>query len=124
MAGRGACSARGGTAQRNASEGTRRAARALISAFAGSCRESDAADAVVAIRDCRRLARQAYGFGASVAETDHHDLWQRAALTAALVGQDVGPLHNQSAKLERYVLGMFPDGARVEFHLISTGDLH
>ena len=25
-------------------------------------------------------------FGAAVAETDHHDLWQRATLTLALVG--------------------------------------
>ena len=27
-------------------------------------------------------------FGASVAETDHHDLWQRATLTAAVVARD------------------------------------
>ena len=31
-------------------------------------------------------------FGASVAETDHHELWQRAGLTAALVGRDAGLL--------------------------------
>ena len=29
-------------------------------------------------------------FGAAVAETDHHDLWQRSELTAALVGRDAG----------------------------------
>jgi uncharacterized protein len=63
-------------------------------------------------------------FGASVAETDHHELWQRAGLTAALVGRDVGLLHDRSAELERYVWGMFPDGARVECHVISTEDLH
>ena len=27
-------------------------------------------------------------FGAAVAETDHHDLWQRSELTAALVGRE------------------------------------
>ena len=27
-------------------------------------------------------------FGAAVAETDHHDLWQRSSLTAALVSAD------------------------------------
>jgi len=27
-------------------------------------------------------------FGASVSETAHHDLWQRATLSAALVGRD------------------------------------
>jgi uncharacterized protein len=63
-------------------------------------------------------------FGAAVAETSHHELWQRAGLTAALVGREVGPLRDRSADLERYVWAMFPDGARVECHVISTGDLH
>jgi uncharacterized protein YlxP (DUF503 family) len=63
-------------------------------------------------------------FGASVAETAHHELWQRAGLTAALVGRDVGPLRNRSADLERYVSGMFPDGTCVECHVISCEELH
>ena len=63
-------------------------------------------------------------FGASVAETEHHDLWQRAGLTAALVGRDAGLLKNRAAEVERYVWGMFPDGASVESQLISTEDLH
>jgi uncharacterized protein YlxP (DUF503 family) len=63
-------------------------------------------------------------FGASVAETAHHDLWQRAGLTAALVGRDAGLLTDRAAEVERYVWSMFPDGASVESHLISTGDLH
>jgi len=63
-------------------------------------------------------------FGATVAETDHHDLWQRATLTAALVGRDSGLLRDRAADVERYVWARFPDGARVESLLISTGDLH
>ena len=63
-------------------------------------------------------------FGASVAETDHHDLWQRADLTAALVGRDAGLLKDRAAEVERYLWGMFPDGASVESQLISTEDLH
>jgi len=63
-------------------------------------------------------------FGATVAETDHHDLWQRATLTAALVGRDSGLLRDRAADVERYVWARFPDGARVECLLISTGDLH
>ena len=63
-------------------------------------------------------------FGASVAETEHHELWQRAGLTAALVGRDAGLLKNRAAEVERYVWGMFPDGATVESQLISTEDLH
>ena len=63
-------------------------------------------------------------FGASVAETAHHELWQRAGLTAALVGRDVGLLRDRSAELERYVWGRFPDGTCVEWHVISSEDLH
>ena len=63
-------------------------------------------------------------FGAAVAETDHHDLWQRATLTAALVGRDAGLLEDRAAEVERYVWGMFPDGASVECQLVSTEDLH
>jgi uncharacterized protein len=63
-------------------------------------------------------------FSASVAETAHHELWQRAGLTAALVGREAGPLRDRSAELERFVWSMFPDGARVECHVISTEDLH
>ena len=63
-------------------------------------------------------------FGAAVAETAHHDLWQRAGLTAALVGRDAGLLKDRAAGVERYVWQMFPDGARVEIHLLSTEDLH
>jgi uncharacterized protein len=63
-------------------------------------------------------------FGASVAETEHHELWQRAGLTAALVGRDAGLLKDRAAEVERYVWGMFPDGASLEILLISTKDLH
>jgi uncharacterized protein YlxP (DUF503 family) len=67
-----------------------------------------------------QLARR---FGASVAETDHHDLWQRATLTAAIVGRQAGPLREHGASVERYVLGIYPDGARVEVQMVSTEDL-
>jgi uncharacterized protein YlxP (DUF503 family) len=62
-------------------------------------------------------------FGATIAETDHHDLWQRATLTAALVGGDAGPLRDRGVGLARYVEAMFPDGATVEWHLVSATDL-
>ena len=62
-------------------------------------------------------------FGAAVAETDHHDLWQRATLTAALVGRQASALRAHSAGVERYVLGIYPDGARVETQLVSIEDL-
>ena len=62
-------------------------------------------------------------FGAAVAETDHHELWQRATITAALVGREAGPLRDRAAAVDRYVTAMFPDGARVECQMVSRKDL-
>ena len=62
-------------------------------------------------------------FGAAVAETGHHDLWQRSELTAALVGNGITDLGNRAAALERYVISMFPETATVESRLVSSEDL-
>jgi uncharacterized protein len=62
-------------------------------------------------------------FGAAVSETDHHDLWQRATLSAALVGREAGRVSDAAAGLERYVISRFPDGARVERGLVSTDEI-
>ena len=62
-------------------------------------------------------------FGAAVSETDHHDLWQRATLTAALVGRDAGTVTEAGAKLERYVESQFPQGVRMERALLSGEDV-
>jgi uncharacterized protein YlxP (DUF503 family) len=62
-------------------------------------------------------------FGAAVSETDHHELWQRATISAALVGSRPGPLAEVAASLERYVVAMFPDGVRVERALVSGEEL-
>ena len=62
-------------------------------------------------------------FGAAVAETDHHDLWQRSTLTAALVGRDAGVVEEAAVKLGRYVESQFPDGVRVERGLVSAEEV-
>jgi uncharacterized protein YlxP (DUF503 family) len=62
-------------------------------------------------------------FGAAVAETGHHDLWQRSELTAALVGREAGALRDRAASLERYVNSMFPETCAVECRLVSREDL-
>ena len=62
-------------------------------------------------------------FGAAVAETDHHELWQRAELTAALVARDITDLGNRASALERFVISMFPEGAQVGRRLVSREDL-
>jgi uncharacterized protein YlxP (DUF503 family) len=62
-------------------------------------------------------------FGAAVSETAHHDLWQRATLTAALVGRDAGVVDDAGVKLGRYVESQFPEGARVERGLVSADEV-
>jgi uncharacterized protein len=62
-------------------------------------------------------------FGATVAETDHHDLWQRSTLTAAMAGRDVGPLEQAADNLERYVLSQFPETVRFERGLVSAREV-
>jgi hypothetical protein len=42
-------------------------------------------------------------FGASVAEVDHHELWQRAALTAAFVARDARGAEELAAGAERWL---------------------
>jgi uncharacterized protein YlxP (DUF503 family) len=62
-------------------------------------------------------------FGASVSETAHHDLWQRATVSAALVGPDAGALAEAARKLERYVESRFPQGVRIESGLLSADEV-
>ena len=62
-------------------------------------------------------------FGAAVAETDHHDLWQRATLTAALVGRTASIVDDAGTKLGRYVESQFPEGALIERTLLSSEDV-
>jgi uncharacterized protein YlxP (DUF503 family) len=42
-------------------------------------------------------------FGASVAEVDHHDLWQRAALTVSCVSREHRELEELLDAVERYL---------------------
>ena len=62
-------------------------------------------------------------FGAAVSETGHHDLWQRATVTAALVGRDQGTVTDAAAKLERYVESQFPQGVRLERGVLSGDEV-
>ena len=62
-------------------------------------------------------------FGAAVAETEHHDLWQRSTLTAALVGRSASVVDDAGAKLGRYVEAQFPQGVRIERTLVSSDEI-
>ena len=61
--------------------------------------------------------------GVAVAETDHHDLWQRATLTAALTARSLGSLSGSVDNLERWLHARFPDGVRIERLVASVEDL-
>ena len=62
-------------------------------------------------------------FGASVAEVGEQDLWQRATLAAGVVARSQAELERTADGIERYLLGRFPDGVRVERRLVSFRDL-
>jgi uncharacterized protein YlxP (DUF503 family) len=62
-------------------------------------------------------------FGASVAEVDSHDLWQRATLAAGLVSGSAGELERVVDGVERYLLSRYPEGVRVERRLVSFMDI-
>lgn len=60
-------------------------------------------------------------FGASVAEIDGHDKWQRSTLLCALVG---GPEAGERAEaLERFAQSRFPEGCSTTRQLLSLSDI-
>lgn len=61
-------------------------------------------------------------FGASVAEVDHHDTWQRSTLVCALVGD--GEVGARADQLQRFVESRCPDGCTFERELLTLEDLH
>jgi len=62
-------------------------------------------------------------FGASVAETEHHELWQRATLTAALVAREARDVEAAADTLERHVVARFGDGTRCERTVRSSEEV-
>ena len=61
-------------------------------------------------------------FGASVAEVDHHDLWQRAALTVACAARTAHEADELAAGAERWLASGEPVLVRCERLLVSPGD--
>ena len=61
-------------------------------------------------------------FGASVAEVDHHDVWQLARLTAAVVARE----HNEAEKLladaERYLASREWELGAVDRELVTIDE--
>ena len=66
-----------------------------------------------------QLARR---FGASVAEVDHHEVWQRARLTLACVARGHRELQELLDGAERYLAGQAWDVLVVEREVVTLDD--
>jgi uncharacterized protein YlxP (DUF503 family) len=61
-------------------------------------------------------------FGASVAEVDHHDLWQRCRLTVACVARGHTELQQLLDGAERYLNGQEWELVRAERQVVDPDD--
>jgi uncharacterized protein len=61
-------------------------------------------------------------FGAAVAEVDHHDVWQRARLTVAVVAREAGEAERLVADAERYLASREWELGPVARELVSLDD--
>jgi uncharacterized protein len=61
-------------------------------------------------------------FGASVAEVDHHDVWQRARLTVACVAREAREARELIDGAERWLGGQGFELALAERDLVSLDD--
>jgi uncharacterized protein len=67
-------------------------------------------------------AQLQHRFGASVAEVDHHDLWQRSRLTVACVAREHGELEALLEDAVRYLNGQEYELVAVEREVVVPGD--
>jgi uncharacterized protein len=61
-------------------------------------------------------------FGASVAEVDHHELWQRARITVACVARDYTGVEGLLADAERYLHGQEFECAGVQRRVVTIDE--
>ncbi len=61
-------------------------------------------------------------FGASVAEVDHHDVWQRARLTMSCVAREYGEVERLLDGAERYLVGQDFELMRVERDVVTLDE--
>jgi uncharacterized protein YlxP (DUF503 family) len=61
-------------------------------------------------------------FGASVAEVDHHDLWQRARITMSCVAREHREVDRLLAECERYLYGQEFEVGAVTREVVTLDD--
>jgi len=79
------------------------------------------------LKDKRRHLRSAKAqlqnrLGASVAEVDHHDVWQRARLTLSCTAREAGEATRLLDDAERWLAGQEWELVRAEQTLVSPED--
>ena len=61
--------------------------------------------------------------GVAVAEVEHHDLWQRSRLTAAITGGSMTVLSEAADNVERWLDTRWPERVRVQRLVASVEEL-
>jgi hypothetical protein len=61
-------------------------------------------------------------FGATVAETDFHDSWQRACLVIAFAAAEASALQNLIDRAERFLFGQAYELTVLEREIVVLGD--
>jgi uncharacterized protein YlxP (DUF503 family) len=61
-------------------------------------------------------------FGASVAEVDHHELWQRCALTAAFAAREAREAQDLAVRAEGWLAAQEWELVRSELLVVSPDD--
>ena len=74
------------------------------------------------VRASRRRRSSQNRFGASVAEVDHHELWQRCALTAAFVAREAREAEELAAQAEQWLAGQEWELVSLRVRLVSPDD--
>jgi uncharacterized protein len=67
-------------------------------------------------------AQLQHRFGASVAEVDHHDVWQRSRITLSCVARQHSEVERLLAEAERYLGGQEFELGPVEREIVSLED--
>jgi uncharacterized protein YlxP (DUF503 family) len=62
-------------------------------------------------------------FGAAVAEVDHHEVWQRCALTAAFVAREQREARRLAQAAERWLAGQEWELARSELVVVRPDEV-
>ena len=61
--------------------------------------------------------------GASVADVEHQETWQRATLAVAVVGHSAAATRERAQDVVRYLDTRLPQGVRIQERLTSWSDL-